>query len=521
MSIIPEKLFHKGQLLDSYDNVQIYDGFPHKLYFVNQEKFTKEQVQFIEFLSSAIKRSYAIDEMKTVMPIEQAEAFAEKFNSEIVQTIEINQLLTKLPSDETYKSILNSFIKLFAEYFPEMENKEAIASSILADSIGYGLLTPFINDDNLEEIMINGNGKPIFVFHKKYGVCRTNIVIENENTIYRLITRIAGTVGKPFDEENPLLDARLPGGSRVNATFKSVTPFGYTLTIRKFNRNPISIIQLIENRTLSAELAAFLWLAVEGLRLNPTNLLVSGGATSGKTTLLNALCAFIRAEERIITIEDTLELDLGDRDNWIQLESRPRIMSVKEVSMNDLLKNALRMRPDRLIVGEVRGEEAQTMFVAMDTGHKGLLGTLHSNTAREMVLRLKSTPMNVPINMIPLLDLVVIMFKVYTRQHGIIRRVREVAEIEHMEDKILLSNIYEWNKRKDVVEKTDVPARILDKFAEATGLTKNEIMQEIEIRQRILEWMLEKKITQWDQVQDMIQQYYYEPKVVLDKVLKR
>lgn len=516
-----EKYFYKGQLLESYKNVQIYDGFPYKLYFVTSEKFTKEQQAFIEFLSNAIKRSYAIDEMKTVMPIEHAEEFAERFNSEIVQTIEINQLLTRLPSDETYKSISNSFIKLFSEYFPEIENREAIVSSILADSIGYGLLTPFMEDDNLEEIMINGKEKPIFVFHKKYGMCRTNVVIENENTLYRLISRIAGTVGKKFDEENPLLDARLPGGSRVNATFKSVTPFGYTLTIRKFNRNPISIVALIENRTISAELSAFLWLAVEGLRLNPVNMIISGGSTSGKTTLLNALCAFIRAEERVITIEDTLELDLGDRENWIQLEARPRILGFKEVSMNDLLKNALRMRPDRLIVGEVRGEEAQTMFVAMDTGHKGLLGTLHSNTAREMILRLRSSPMNVPINMIPLLDLAVIMFKVYTKQHGVIRRVREVAEIEHMEEKILLSNIYEWNKRKDTIEKTDVPARILDKFAEATGLTKNEIMQEIEIRQRILEWMLERKITEWHEVQSIIQQYYYDPKSVLDKVFKR
>ncbi|MCD6478890.1 MAG: CpaF family protein, partial [Candidatus Diapherotrites archaeon] len=391
---------------------------------------------------------------------------------------------------------------------------------ILGDAIGYGKLTPLITDDNLEEIMINGKGKPIFVFHKKYGMCRTNLIIENESALYRLILRIANTVGKKFDEDNALLDARLPGGARVNATYKSVTPFGYTLTIRKFNRNPMSIIQLIENKTISVEAAAFLWLAVEGLRINPMNIIVSGGASSGKTTLLNALCAFIRPEERIITIEDTLELDLGDRENWIQLESRPKIQNVKEVSMNDLLKNALRMRPDRIIVGEVRGEEAQTMFVAMDTGHKGLLGTLHSNTAREMVLRLKAAPMNVPINMIPLLNLAVIMFKMYSRQLGMIRRVKEIAEIEHMEEKILLSNVYEWNKRKDIIEKTDVPARTLDKFAEATGLTKNEIMEEQNIRQRILEWMIKNKISDWVKVQEIIHQYYYDPKSILDKVLK-
>ncbi|MCX8189665.1 MAG: ATPase, T2SS/T4P/T4SS family [Candidatus Diapherotrites archaeon] len=510
----------KDELIESYGQVTIYNGFPYKLYSVKTNMFTNEQQRFIDFLSSAVKRSYSIEELSAVMPIESAEDFAERFNREIVQTIEVNQLLTKLPSDETYKELQKAMLKLFNEFFPDIEKKEEIISRILGDSVGYSFLEPFMEDENLEEIMINGKGKPVFVFHKKYGTCKTNVIIETEQTLYRLISRIAGTIGKAFDEEHPLLDARLPGGSRVNATFKSVTPFGYTLTIRKFNKNPISIIELIEKRTLSPEVAAFLWLAVEGIRLSPANMIISGGAGSGKTTLLNALCSFIRPEERIICIEDTLELDLGERENIIQLESRPKIMNLGEVSMDDLLKNALRMRPDRLIVGEVRGEEAQTMFVAMDTGHKGLLGTLHSNTAREMILRLKSAPMNVPLNMIPLLDISVIMFKVYTKQHGLIRRVREVAEIEHMEEKILLSNVYEWNKRKDTIDKTDVPSRLLDKFAEATGLTKSEIMQEVEIRQHVLEWMLANKINKWAEVQDIINQYYTDPKGVLDKVFK-
>ncbi|MEM4662776.1 MAG: ATPase, T2SS/T4P/T4SS family [Candidatus Diapherotrites archaeon] len=514
-------LFTKGELIESYGQVSIYNGTPYKLYAIKTSEFTPEQQSFIDFLTNAVKRSYSIEELSATLPIEHADAFAERFNRDIVQTIEINQLMTKLPNDETYKEMFDSMLKLFEDYFPEIERKREIVSKVLGDSIGYGFLEPLMEDENLEEIMINGKGKPIFVFHKKYGTCRTNLIVENENTIYRLISRIAGTIGKAFDEEHPLLDARLPGGSRVNATFKNVTPFGYTLTIRKFNKNPISIIELIQNRTLSPEVAAFLWLAVEGLRLNPANIIVSGGASSGKTTLLNALCSFIRPEERIISIEDTLELDFGERENVVQLEARPKIMNVNEVSMNDLLKNALRMRPDRIIVGEVRGEEAQTMFVAMDTGHKGLLGTLHSNNSREMILRLKSTPMNVPVNMIPLLDLAVIMFKIYTKQHGLIRRLREIAEIEHMEEKILLSNIYEWNKRKDTIERTDVPARILDKFSEATGLTKNEVMQEIEIRQHVIEWMLSNKISQWSKVQSVIYQYYTDPKSLLEKVFKR
>ena len=211
---------------------------------------------------------------------------------------------------------------------------------------------------------------------------------------------------------------------------------------------------------------------------------------------------------------------MGKRENWIQLEARPKIQDTKEISMNDLLKNSLRMRPDRIIVGEVRGEEAQTMFVAMDTGHRGMLGTLHSNTAREMVLRLKNAPMNVPIHMIPLLDIAVIMFRMYDRRFGIIRRVREIAEIDRMEDKILLSNVYEWNRKKDVVEKTDIPARTFDKLANATSLTKGEVKEEFLIRRRILEWMLENNIVKWADVEGVIQKYYLDPKSILDKITK-
>jgi len=510
----------KGPLLESYSNVQIFEGFPYKLYEVSIDGFTKKQREFVDLLANAIKRVYSIEELRRTLPIEKAKEFAELFNSEIIQTVEVNQLLLMLPSYEVYMELKKSLIKLLEEFFPDLENKEKIVTTVLGEAVGYGLLEPLIRDDNLEEIMVNGPKRPIFVFHKRHGMCRTNIVIENERKLYRIVARIAYTVGKKFDENNALLDARLPDGSRVNATYKSATPFGYTLTIRKFNKTPLSIVQLIQNRTISSEAAAFLWLAVEGLKINPMNIIVSGGASSGKTTLLNALAAFIRYDDRILTIEDTLELDLGKRENWIQLEARPKIQDTKEISMNDLLKNSLRMRPDRIIVGEVRGEEAQTMFVAMDTGHRGMLGTLHSNTAREMVLRLKNAPMNVPIHMIPLLDIAVIMFRMYDRRFGIIRRVREIAEIDRMEDKILLSNVYEWNRKKDVVEKTDIPARTFDKLANATSLTKGEVKEEFLIRRRILEWMLENNIVKWADVEGIIQKYYLDPKSILDKITK-
>ena len=316
----------------------------------------------------------------------------------------------------------------------------------------------------------------------------------------------------------PLLDARLPDGSRSNATFSYVTPFGHSLTIRRFSKIPLSVVHLIENNTLTVDLAAFLWLMVEGLNVDPMNVIVTGGAGSGKTTLLNILSGFIPYHSRILSIEDTLELDLGDRENWIQMESKPKIKDSLGVTMDDLLKNSLRMRPDRLIVGEVRGPEAQTMFVAMDTGHRGILGTVHSNTSREMLLRFKSSPMNVPEAMLSLLDIVVVMQRTYNRESGMIRRVKHISEVSNMGEKVLLSNVFEFDPKKGIVQRTDIPSGVFELLAERTGLNKNQLKGEMLVRQRILEWMVDNGVKTRDKVERIIQEYYSDPKSLLERI---
>lgn len=511
----------KGKLLESYKNIQIFEGFPYKLYEVRDPGFNPAQQKIADILISSINRTYSLDEIKEGMEIEKAVEFVNEFNSEIIQTIEINELLMKLPSTEVYDDLREKIEGIFKKYLPKLSKREEMAEYILSNSIGYGPITPLINDDSLEEIMVNGAKRAVFVFHKIHGMCKTNIVFEKEKSVLKLATKIALSTGKKFDESNPLLDARLPDGSRANATFSHVTPFGHSITIRKFNKVPLSIVELVKNNTLTSEVAAYLWLMVEGLNIEPMNIIISGGAGSGKTTLMNALASFVRYNDRVISIEDTLELDLGSRENWIQMESKPKIRNIEEVSMNDLLKNALRMRPDRILVGEVRSEEAQTLFVAMDTGHRGILGTLHSNTAREMLLRLKSAPMNVPQHMLPLLNLAIIMFRMYDRRLGLIRRIKEIAEIERMEGKVLLSNIFEWDKKRDIVKKTDIPSHTLDTLAEKTSLTKQELKDELVIRRRIIEWMIENNIYRAPEVEKVIQEYYLDPRSVLERISKK
>ena len=331
-----------------------------------------------------------------------------------------------------------------------------------------------------------------------------------------MLQRIANTVRKEFNSDNPLLDARLPDGSRVNATYNIVSPKGISLTIRKFLNIPLTVLDLIKSKALTPEVASFLWLMVDGFGFFPKNILITGGTASGKTTFLNTLSNFIRLEDRIISIEDTLELSLLDRENWIALEAKH---SGKEITMGDLLKNALRMRPDRLIVGEVRSKDAQTLFTAMDNGHTGCLCTVHSNNARELIIKLQEHPFDVPKSMLPLVDLIIVMKKVYIRGKGVWRGVSQISEVTRMESKVLLANVYETNKNDGLV-RSNIPSYVVEKLAEEMDITKNELKKEMETRRLILEWLIEKNVEKPLEVLEFIQSYYYNPEKVLSLISK-
>ncbi|MFH1586587.1 MAG: ATPase, T2SS/T4P/T4SS family [Candidatus Diapherotrites archaeon] len=509
----------KGEKIDSYDVVDIYEGFPYFFYDVMDAELTEKERVFVKILEKIIHGRGSLEEIKTQFP-KISKQFIEEFSDKIASPIGPSDITVKIPEMEIFNALKINLIALFKEFVPFVENHAGLANAVLDKSVGLGILAPLIRDHELEEIMVNGCKRPIFVFHKRYGMCKTNLFFDEAKDMDYLITKIANTVGKQFSTEYPLLDARVSGGNRANATHNLVTPYGSTLTIRKFTKVPLSIVNLVENNTISSEVAAFLWVMVEGMNIEPMNLIITGGAGSGKTTTLNVLSTFIPYQERVITLEDTLELDLGSRQNWIQMESKPETMGSKGVSMDSLLKNALRMRPNRLIVGEVRGPEAQTLFVAMDIGHRGCLGTLHSNTAREMLLRLKAEPMGVPDAMIPLLDLIVVQYKMYVRGKGVMRRIAHISEISSMQKTALLANVYEWKRDKDELVRTDVPSHIIEILAEKTMRSKNEVRKEMGIRQNIIEWMLKNNIRANPDVETIIQRYYYDPETVLKEVMK-
>ncbi|MDP1552953.1 MAG: CpaF family protein [Methanobacteriaceae archaeon] len=415
----------------------------------------------------------------------------------------------------------SSFIKEVKEFLrmKGVRNIDKLSAQISQEMLGYGELDPLIKDDDLEEIMVIGIKRPVFVYHRKIGMMVTNVVFEDDKDIKSLIDVIARQVNRRIDQQTPILDARLPDGSRVNATIPPVSADGSSLTIRKFKKDPLTVIDLINFKTMSSHLAAFLWICVDGLGVKPCNAIIAGGTGSGKTTTLNTVTSFVPPRERIITIEDTLELQLP-HTHVLRMETRPpNIEGSGELDMDTLVKNSLRQRPDRVIVGEVRGHEAITLFTALNTGHSGF-GTLHSNTARETITRLINPPMNVPNIMIPALDFIIMQNRMYRPEGGSIRRITEVAEVVGMEEgNVQLNRVFEWNNVTDKLEYVGIASQTLRSLSELRGVSITEIEEEIEKRRLVLEYMADKNLRSIDDVGQYITEYYKDSDELLDRVL--
>lgn len=489
---------------------EIHEGVSYNFYDIKLAPFSEIEQKFSNLLIRLLQRNGSFLEFAN---FDLPDGFSDAFKEELITFVESNGLVDRIPSNKEFILVLEVLARLISN-ISFISNKTNFCEYVLQNAIGLKQLAFFALDDDLEELMINGSDK-IFVFHRKFGMCKLNISLE-ENTILVLIKRVAFSSGKTFDAKNPILDTRLPDGSRVNAVIGNLSKFGVSLTVRKFSQIPLTILDLIENKTISSELASFLWVLVDGGGNFQKNILIVGGTASGKTTLLNVLANFSRLHERIVSIEDTLEISLLSRDNWVALEAKSN--SGEEITMDDLLKNSLRMRPDRIIVGEVRGKEALTLFTAMDNGHAGCMGTIHANNAREAVVKLQERPFLVPSTMIPLVDLIVVIQRFYSKESGIKRRITEISEVSRMDNKVLLGNIYDYDDSLGQIKRTEVPSRIMDILSNQLSMTKNDLKKEIETRQLILDWMIEKNIRKPNEVLEFIQSYYYRPDKVLQMI---
>lgn len=417
-----------------------------------------------------------------------------------------NFLFAKLPNNSQNNTISNEYL-------------DNLARKLFQDLVGYGEIDPLIRDDNLEEIMVIGIDKPVFVYHREYGMMKTNILFKDAGEVMNLIDSIARQINRRIDQESPILDGRLPDGSRVNATIPPISADGPSMTIRKFKRDPLTIIDLINSKTISVELAAFFWLCFDGLGVKSANAIISGGTSSGKTTTLNALSSFINPKERIITIEDTLELQIP-HEHVIRMETRPpNVENRGELTMNDLVKNSLRQRPDRIIVGEVRGSEAITLFTALNTGHSGF-GTLHSNDARETITRLTNAPMSVPNIMISAIDFIIMQNRIYRSDGVSFRRISEVAEVSGIEEgAIQLNKIFEWDPQSDTIKNVGITSKTLTEIANVSGNSLNSLYDEIKNREIVLQHMVNQNIRSIRDVSTVLEMYYLDSQKVLNRIL--
>ncbi len=504
-----------AKLLSERVMSKIYEGYPWNKYEVVLPELNEEEQKFFSFVDSILN--------KTLTPKELEEMYIKDNKMGIIAEL-VQKLRTDLEPfskgmlgyDEEKKAydLVYSFLDGVGK---EFEHRDVLAYLIANEMIGLGKIQRLLEDDNLEEIMVNSSSE-VFVFDREFGLCQTNVKFSSEEDLMEIVNRLKNYSGIRPGSEVPFIDSRLPDGSRINITLPPVSPFGPTMTIRKFRKAPLTITQLIANGTMTCSLAAFLWLHVEGMKVYPMNLLIAGGTSSGKTTTLNALSVFIPLSERVITIEDTLELNLYNRKNWVRLEARRGVLE-KEIEMNDLLKNALRMRPDRILVGEVRGEEALTMFNAMNTGHQGMMGTLHANTARETITRLSDPPMNVPLSMFRLLDLILVQQRVYdpVSKH-LVRRIVQVSESSVMGNTVSLEDIFSWDYESNSLERSSIPPRNLERLAHFSGKSKKEVLKELDHRKKILLEMVKKRVFNYYDISKVINEYYRDKRGVLSTV---
>ncbi len=411
----------------------------------------------------------------------------------------------------------------------EDRRKQVLLYYLERELLGLGRSDPVLKDPFIEDISCNGPQIPLYIFHRIFGSMKTNVMYENELELNKYVIKLAQISGKHVSIYQPILDATLLDGSRINLTLGSeVTRKGSTFTIRKFSHDPISPIDLIRFQSVSPLQMAYFWMLIE----NKKSILVSGGTASGKTTLLNAICMFIRPEDKIVSIEDTPEIHI-DHTNWIQSVSRTGYgvgssgiaasgaSRPGDITLFDLLVAGLRQRPEYIIVGEVRGREASTLFQAIAVGHASM-STIHAGSIDELLHRVENEPMNIPRSLFQSLDAVA--FQAQVSINGkMVRRVRtivEILEIEKDNKNLLTNDAFNWDPKYD---NFDFSGRsfILENIAKATGKPLDFMMGELKRKEAYLLLMDKKNVHSYEKVSKAINDYYVDPVAAgqeLDKV---
>lgn len=413
-----------------------------------------------------------------------------------------------LTKEERFEFALKRLDEILqAEPHQELKNRYASPESktvFLNQFFSYDVIDEFLNGDEVEDIAINAL-HCIYVHTSDQGLIKTDKKFQSFKELNFFILKLLVFAGKSIlkktnDFELPYIEGR------VNVV---ESPFGPQVTVTKIKKVPLSLIELIERESLGYRIGGFLWLLTEGCGLRPANILIVGGPGAGKTTLLNALLSLIPDNERVVVIEDTLELNTNLRDSFCRLET------TEEMTLEDLVKNSLRMRPDRIVVGEVRGREAQDMITAMNLG-KYCMCTIHASNTQEAFSRLENFPMNVPPGLLNLIDIVIVVNRFYHRK-TVRRVIKEISETAFMEQKRpLVSKLWKYDFEKDVIQEVSQCTIFREKLALASGRTLVDIMDEAEKRSRLMYCMHQQQKKSFQELSAMASLYSRNPHDLMD-----
>jgi archaeal flagellar protein FlaI len=440
------------------------------------------------------------------------EGIKELLNISFLSTSEGETIVEYL--EKNIKSLLEELrIKLTKESYLK------IMYYIYRDFVGLGKIEPLMNDYFIEDIECNGIGSPIYVVHRKYRNLRTDITFSTGLDLSNFVEKLAQKTGQYISYATPLLDGALPDGSRVNATYtEDISSKGPTFTIRKFTKVPWTPTQLIDLGSVSAEILAYLWLLIE----HEQNVMIIGGTGSGKTTMLNGLTFFIQPEARIVSIEDTRELNL-EHPNWLPSVARGGVGATDimgkrsgEVTLFNLLKESFRQNPDYVIVGEVRGEEAYVLFQGMASGHPSF-GTMHADSVETMIKRLETPPINLSSSLVETMDVVLIMSHVKIKGKST-RRLREVVEVISVNDQgtAQTNKPFVWDPKADTFIPTS-QSYVFQEIVRASGVNYDQLQLEFERRTRLLRGLHKQGVFEFHMVQQIVNDYYKNPDGTLKK----
>lgn len=383
--------------------------------------------------------------------------------------------------------------------------------------IGYGKIQSIMMDIGVEDVSCDGTDIPVFVYHRDYGSIKTTIKFETDEELEGFVVSLAQRAGKNISVAEPILDATLPEGHRLNATFgREVTTRGSSFTIRKFKEDPLTIVDLVKFNTLSDEMAAHFWLAVQYAE----SMIFAGGTASGKTATMNAVSIFIPSSAKIISIEDTREVNLPHQ-NWIAGITRGGADSDKSgnIDMYQLLRAALRQRPEYVLVGEVRGKETMTMFQAMATGHV-TYSTMHADSVKSIVYRLENPPISIPRVLIQSLNLVGIHNQLRVKDMRV-RRITDLVEIVGIEPtslEIITNKVYKWEAAGDVFV-FGGHSNLYEKIMDMEDMTRDEVVNELNRRAEVISWMVKNNVRQFKDVNKVVSEFYEDSDKVV-RVLK-